>query len=194
MANHRGYFVRAGSIRKRALPVSRTVRDSRSASSRSPLNVPIDVVPVTALPETVPVTGSPLRATGLVQPFSRSDAPLTAVVVDPSEPGTYAAFTETDPKAQLLADMGYGLSAEVTKIGGKENAAVLMAFEHETQDDAGGGGDQIRCLHVVKNMHGTTGWLPLRFRPYAVTFEDLSDREYVAAVAAKRRPTSCGPP
>ncbi|GAA0235513.1 iron-siderophore ABC transporter substrate-binding protein [Cryptosporangium japonicum] len=58
----------------------------------------------------------------------------TAVVVDPSEPGVYAAFTETDPKAQLLRDMGFKLSPEVTKIGGKENAAVLSAERLDVLD------------------------------------------------------------
>jgi replicative DNA helicase len=70
----------------------------------------------------------------------------------------------------------------------EENAMVLMAFEHEApQEHAGAGVDQVRVLHVVKNMHGAVGWSPMRFRPYAVTFEDLSDQEYVAAVAARRR-------
>jgi len=61
-------------------------------------------------------------------------AKQTAVVADPSEPGVYAAFTETDPKAQLLRDMGFTLSDEVTKIGGKENAAVLSAERLDVLD------------------------------------------------------------
>jgi iron complex transport system substrate-binding protein len=58
----------------------------------------------------------------------------TVVVADPSEPGVYAAFTATDPKAQLLRDMGFKLSDEVTKIGGKENAAVLSAERLDVLD------------------------------------------------------------
>lgn len=61
-------------------------------------------------------------------------AKQTAVVVDPSEPGVYAAFTATDPKAQLLRDMGFALSPEVTKIGGTENAAVLSAERLDVLD------------------------------------------------------------
>ncbi|MFK3979736.1 iron-siderophore ABC transporter substrate-binding protein [Micromonospora sp. NPDC050397] len=54
-------------------------------------------------------------------------ATQTAVVADPSEPGTYAAFAKADPKAQLLAEMGYKLSDQVEQVAGKETAAVLSA-------------------------------------------------------------------
>jgi iron complex transport system substrate-binding protein len=51
----------------------------------------------------------------------------TAAVTDASEPGTYAAFAKTDPKAQLLADMGFKLAPAVDAAAGKETAAVLSA-------------------------------------------------------------------
>ncbi|MFI5956133.1 iron-siderophore ABC transporter substrate-binding protein [Cryptosporangium sp. NPDC051539] len=58
----------------------------------------------------------------------------TAVVVDPSEPGMYAAFAESDPKAQLIRDMGFKLSPEVTKLAGKDTAAVLSAERLDVLD------------------------------------------------------------
>jgi iron complex transport system substrate-binding protein len=58
----------------------------------------------------------------------------TAVVDDPSEPGMYAAFAESDPKAQLLRDMGFKLSPEVTEIAGKDTAAVLSAERLDVLD------------------------------------------------------------
>ncbi|MCA2215605.1 iron-siderophore ABC transporter substrate-binding protein [Jidongwangia harbinensis] len=51
----------------------------------------------------------------------------TAAVTDASEPGTYAAFAKSDPKAQLLADMGFKLAPAVDAAAGKETAAVLSA-------------------------------------------------------------------
>ncbi|RKR85909.1 iron complex transport system substrate-binding protein [Micromonospora pisi] len=54
-------------------------------------------------------------------------ATQTAVVADPSEPGTYAAFAKGDPKAQLLGEMGYKLSDQVEQLAGKEIAAVVSS-------------------------------------------------------------------
>lgn len=54
-------------------------------------------------------------------------AEQTVVVVDPSEPGQYAAFSQTDPKAQLLEQLGFKLSAQVTQLAGGENAAVVSS-------------------------------------------------------------------
>ena len=54
-------------------------------------------------------------------------AERTIAVADASEPGTYAAFAKTDPKAQLLADMGFKLAPAVDAAAGKETAAVLSA-------------------------------------------------------------------
>jgi iron complex transport system substrate-binding protein len=54
-------------------------------------------------------------------------ATQTAVVADPSEPGTYAAFAKNDPKAQLLGEMGFKLSDQVEQLAGKEIAAVVSS-------------------------------------------------------------------
>ncbi|MEV7227374.1 iron-siderophore ABC transporter substrate-binding protein [Polymorphospora sp. NPDC051019] len=54
-------------------------------------------------------------------------AQQTIVVADPSEPGMYAAFAKSDPKAQLLAEMGFKLSDQVEQAAGQDTAAVVSS-------------------------------------------------------------------
>lgn len=67
----------------------------------------------------------------------------------------------------------------------EEVATVMMLFEHQVFEDLGG--VQYRWLHVVKNMHGQCGALPLAFLPYATTFREVSDAELQSLRAARQQ-------
>jgi replicative DNA helicase len=70
----------------------------------------------------------------------------------------------------------------------EEVAMVMMLFEQLDPDNMPPPGhQQTRKIHVVKNMHGTTGWAPLRFIPWATTFTDMTDAEYEAEVKMAER-------
>lgn len=51
----------------------------------------------------------------------------TAAIVDPYEPGQYAVFSATDPKALFMTEMGFAVPEEITKLAGKENATVISS-------------------------------------------------------------------
>lgn len=51
----------------------------------------------------------------------------TAAVVDPFEPGQYAVFAGSDPKAVFLTELGFKIPDEITKLAGKENATVVSS-------------------------------------------------------------------
>ena len=51
----------------------------------------------------------------------------TAAVVDPFEPGQYAVFAGSDPKAVFLTALGFTIPDEITKEAGKENAVVVSS-------------------------------------------------------------------
>jgi len=51
----------------------------------------------------------------------------TAAVVDPYEPGQYAVFAGTDPKAVFLTELGFKIPDAITKEAGKENAVVVSS-------------------------------------------------------------------
>lgn len=51
----------------------------------------------------------------------------TAAVVDPYEPGQYAVFAGSDPKAVFLTELGFKIPDAITKEAGKENAVVVSS-------------------------------------------------------------------
>ena len=71
------------------------------------------------------------RASTTGSPTVREEHPdwkgKTVAVVDPYEPGQYAVFQKTDPKAVFMTEMGFEVPDEINEAAGDNNAAEVSA-------------------------------------------------------------------